>query len=107
MIYELRIYRCMPARKGDLLARFRNHTMGFFKRHGIEVVGFWDTLVGETDELIYMTRYGSWEEREKKWGALQADPDWERVRAKSEERGWLVEHIRTSLLAATDFSPQI
>jgi len=25
-----------------------------------------DTVVGETDELIYITRYASWEERVKK-----------------------------------------
>ena len=107
MVYELRVYRCMPGRKADLLARFREHTMGFFRKHGIQVIGFWNTVVGDQDDLIYITRYESWAERERKWGALQADPDWQRVRAKSEEGGWLVEHIRTSLLAATDFSPQI
>lgn len=105
VIYELRVYRCMPGRKADVLARFRDHTMGFFRRHGIQVVGFWDTLVGDQDELVYITRYESWEDREKKWGAFQADPEWQRVRERSHERGWLVEHIRTALLTATDFSP--
>jgi hypothetical protein len=107
MIYELRVYRCMPGRKADVLARFRDHTMGFFRRHGIQVVGFWDTLVGDQDELVYITRYESWEDREKKWGAFQADPEWQRVRERSQERGVLVEHIRTALLTATDFSPRV
>jgi hypothetical protein len=88
MIYELRVYRCMPGRKGEVLA-------------------FWDTLVGDQDELVYITRYESWEDREKKWGAFQADPEWQRVRDRSQERGWLVEHIRTALLTATDFSPRV
>jgi hypothetical protein len=107
MVYELRIYRCMPNRKGDVLARFRNHTMGFFKRHGIEVVGFWDTVVGEVDELIYITKFASWEEREKRWGAFQSDPEWQKARQQSHAQGLIVEHIRTSLLAATDFSPPV
>lgn len=107
MVYELRVYRCMPGRKGDVLARFRDHTMGFFRKHGIEVVGFWDILVGETDELVYITRYASWEERTKKWGAFQADPDWQRAREQSHARGVIVESIRTALLAATDFSPRV
>jgi hypothetical protein len=107
MIYELRVYRCMPGRKADVLARFRDHTMGFFRRHGIQVVGFWDTLVGDQDELVYITRYESWEDREKKWGAFQADPEWQRVRERSQERGSLVEHIRTALMTATDFSPRV
>ncbi len=106
MVYELRIYRCMPGRKGDLLARFRDHTMGFFRKHGIEVVGFWETLIGELDDLVYMLRFTSWEEREKKWGAFQSDPDWQRAREQSHARGMLVEHIRTSLLAPTDFAPR-
>ncbi len=107
MIYELRVYRCMPGRKADLLARFRDHTMGFFRKHGIHVVGFWETLVGEQEDLTYILRYPSWEDREKRWGAFQADPEWHRARNKSQEHGPLVEHIRTSLLAAADFSPQI
>lgn len=106
MVYELRIYRCMPGRKGDVLARFRNHTMGFFRRHGIEVVGFWETVVGDLDDLVYMLRYPSWEEREKKWSAFQADPEWHKAREQSHARGVIVEHIRTALLAATDFSPK-
>ena len=107
MVYELRIYKCMPGRKGDVLARFRNHTMGLFKKHGIEVVGFWDTLVGESDDLIYITKYSSWEEREKRWNAFQADPEWRKPWQQSNAQGFIVEHVRTSLLAATDFSPPV
>jgi hypothetical protein len=31
MIYELRIYRCMPGRLPALLARFQNHTLGIWE----------------------------------------------------------------------------
>ena len=107
MVYELRIYHCMPGRKADVLARFRDHTMSLFKKHGIDVVGFWDTVVGNVDDLVYITRYTSWEERERKWGAFLADPDWQRAREQSHARGVIVESIRTSLLATTDFSPRV
>lgn len=107
MVYELRVYRCMPGRKGDVLARFRNTTMRMFKKHGIHVVGFWETIVGEVDELVYMTRYENWEDREKRWGAFQADPEWHAARTKSHEHGFIVESIRTALLQATDFSPAV
>jgi len=43
--------------------------MWLFKKYGIKVVGFWDTLVGETDELLYITKTPSRDEREKRWGA--------------------------------------
>ena len=107
MIYELRVYRCMPGRKAEVLARFRDHTMKFFSKHGIHVVGFWDTVVGDQDELLYITRYASFEDREQRWGAFQADPEWRRIRDTTHEHGWLVQHIRTTLLTATDFSPSV
>jgi hypothetical protein len=107
MVYELRVYRCMPGRKADVLARFRDHTMRFFTKHGIHVVGFWETVVGETDELVYITRYDSWAERDRCWGVFQSDPEWQAVRTKSHEHGFIVESIRTALLQATDFSPAV
>jgi hypothetical protein len=107
MVYELRVYKCMPGRKADVLARFRNHTMRLFAKHGVQVVGFWDTLVGEIDELVYITKFSSWEDRERRWGAFQADPEWQKAREQSHAQGVIVEHIRTTLLAATDFSPAV
>ena len=107
MVYELRVYKCMPGRKADVLARFRTHTMRLFAKHGVQVVGFWDTLVGEIDELVYITKFPSWEERERRWGAFQADPEWQQAREQSHAQGFIVEHIRTTLLAATDFSPAV
>ena len=41
MIYELRIYRTLPGRLPNLLARFRNHTLRIWERHGIRQAGFW------------------------------------------------------------------
>ena len=35
MIYELRIYDTVPGRLPDLNARFANHTLGLFAKHGI------------------------------------------------------------------------
>ncbi len=106
MLYELRVYRCAPGRKADVLARFRNHTMALFQKHGIHVVGFWETLVGEVDELVYITRYESWDDRMKQWAAFQADPAWQKARDESHARGFIVDGIRTTLLQATDFSPK-
>ena len=107
MLYELRIYRCMPGRKADVLARFRNHTMGFFRRHGIQCIGFWETVVGELDELVYILKWASGEDRDKKWTAFQADPDRARVMEESHRNGVIVEHARSAMLQATDFSPPV
>jgi hypothetical protein len=55
MLYELRTYHAMPGRLPDLNRRFAEITMDFFKKHNIQVVGFWtNELGGSSDQLIYM-----------------------------------------------------
>ena len=46
MIVEMRIYHCAPGRLPALNDRFENITLGFFKKYGIEPIGFWTTLAG-------------------------------------------------------------
>ena len=42
MIYEQRLYRAMPGRLPNLLARFQNHTLDLWERHGIRQAGILD-----------------------------------------------------------------
>src|SRR5438132_138660 len=73
MIYELRIYRCVPGRKPALLSRFENETLRIWEKHGIRQVGFWTTLIGKSSqEITYMLAWDSMAEREKRWGAFLA-----------------------------------
>jgi NIPSNAP len=44
MIVEMRIYHCAPGRLPALNDRFSNITLDFFKKYGIEPMGFWTTL---------------------------------------------------------------
>jgi NIPSNAP len=68
MIYELRIYRCVPGRMAALLSRFE--TLRIWKKHGIRQAGLWTTLIGKsTQEITYMLAWRSIAEREK-LGAL-------------------------------------
>jgi hypothetical protein len=105
MIYELRVYRAVSGKMPQLLARFRNHTVGIWEKHGIRPLGFWTTLVGESNnELTYMLRWESWEDRETRWTAFLNDPAWHRARDDSERDGPLVANIANQMLAPTDFS---
>ena len=47
MMYELRSYEVVPGRMPALHARFQTHTLGFFAKHGIRVVGFWEAMARE------------------------------------------------------------
>lgn len=105
MIYELRIYRTLPGRLPNLLARFQNHTLRIWERHGIRQAGFWTTLVGNSStDLTYLLAWQSLAEREDKWPAFVADPEWLKVRAESEKDGQIVATISNQFLTPTAFS---
>ena len=106
MIYELRVYRAMPGRLPQVLARFREHTTGIWDRLGIQHVGFWTTMVGhsESNALTYLIAWESLADRESKWGAFLKDPEWLRVQAESEQDGPINANIDSQLLTPTDFS---
>jgi hypothetical protein len=66
MIYELRIYRCVPGRQSALLSRFKNGTLRIWERHGIRQAAFWTTLIGKSSqEITYMLAWNSLAECEK------------------------------------------
>src|ERR1700761_1486643 len=105
MIYELRVYRCVPGRLPNLLQRFETVTLGIWARHGIRQAGFWTTLIGESSqELTYMLAWEGMAEREQKWTAFQSDPEWIAKRAESEKDGQIVANIVSQFLAPTAFS---
>jgi hypothetical protein len=105
MIYELRIYRCVPGRQSALLSRFKNETLRIWEKHGIRQAGFWTTLIGKSNqEITYMLVWDSLAEREKRWSAFLADSEWAAVVAKTEKDGQLVENINSQLLTPTTFS---
>jgi NIPSNAP len=105
MIYELRVYHCVPGRLPALLKRFETITLGLWEKHGIKQAGFWTVLVGESNQdLHYLVQWESMAEREKKWNAFQADPEWHAKRAETERDGPIVASISNSFLQPTSFS---
>ena len=106
--FELRTYVAAPGKLEELHARFRNHTMKLFKKHGMEVVGFWgptDKEKGSENTLVYVLAFPSREARNKAWAEFQADPEWQKARADSEKNGRLTEKVDSVIMMATDYAP--
>jgi hypothetical protein len=109
-VYELRTYTAAPGRLGDVLERFKDHTIGIFSRHGMVTVGFWvpmDAKDGAGDKLVYLLRHPSRDAAVGNWAAFHADPEWQSVSKASEARGKIVVHTESVFLAAADFSPEV
>ena len=105
MIYEMRVYRCVPGRMPALLNRFATITLKLWEKHGIKQAGFFTTVVGESNQdLTYFVAWESLADREKKWAAFQADPEWITKRAETEKDGAIVANIVNQFLQPTAFS---
>lgn len=105
MVYELRIYTCLPGRLPALNKRFESVTLKLWDKHGIRQAGFWTTVLGEdANNLFYLLAWENLAEREKKWGAFQSDPDWIKARAESERDGPILAKVASQILAPTAYS---
>jgi hypothetical protein len=105
MIYELRIYECVPGRLPALNNRFETITLKIWEKHGIRQAGFWTTLIGDNNQaLYYLLQWEDLAERERKWNAFMADPDWLKARAETEKDGANVARVSNQILAPTAYS---
>lgn len=106
MIYEMRVYSCVPGCMPALLQRFETTTLKIWKRIGLRPAGFFTTLVGPNNQdLTYFLAWESLAEREQLWSAFANDPEWVAARAAHQKaHGEVVANIASSFLAPTSFS---
>ena len=106
MIYEYRVYEPHPGKMDALHARFRDHTLKLFEKHGIKNVGYWTAGGDEhSNRLIYLLGFEDTGHWERAWAAFGSDPEWLRVVKESEADGPLVARVFNTLLTPTDYSP--
>jgi hypothetical protein len=108
-IYELRIYHPAPGKLAALDARFRNHTLKLFEKHGMRNVAYWNEQPTQASEgrLVYVLAFPSRQARDESWKAFVEDPEWRSVVAKSEAGGKLLAKIESVFMTMTDYSPPI
>lgn len=106
-VYELRTYTATPGNLDNLHARFRDHTIGIFEKHGMEIVGFWTPTDPELadDTLIYVLEHDSQEAANAAWRAFGQDPEWQAVSEASNANGPILGGVERQYMVATDYSP--
>lgn len=107
-VFELRTYHTHPGKLDALNARFRDHTCRLFRKHGMELVGFWTPQGekdGKDDTLVYILAFPGREAAETSWKAFRADPEWLKAKAESEKDGPIVNKVESVFLNPTDYSP--
>lgn len=105
-VFELRTYTISPGRLDALHARFADHTLALFERHGITNIGYFvpqDAPLAE-NTLIYVVAHDSREAAKASWAAFIADPEWQKAREASISDGPIVDTIESVFMDATDYS---
>ncbi len=109
-VFELRTYTTNEGKLDNLNARFRDHTVALFQKHGIENIGYWtpmDAKKGRDNKLVYLIAHQSVEGRKASFGGFGKDPKWQAVRKASEANGRLLikKGVQSLMMKPTDYSP--
>jgi hypothetical protein len=100
-IYELREYTLAPGMVNTFIDRFANTVVGIFERYKIKVVLFLDPVSGPNNKCLFLLEWNSLAEREERWNAFKADPEWIAAAAASEENGPIVLHNNCTFMRGT------
>lgn len=106
-VFELRMYTATPGNLANLQARFRDHTLRIFEKHGMTNVGYWSPTEPDLSEntLIYLLSHESRDAANASWRAFGQDPEWQEVAEASNANGNILAGVERTWMTATDFSP--
>jgi hypothetical protein len=111
-VFEMRTYNTEAGKLDALHARFKNHTMALFSKHGMSHLAYWvptDQAKGAETKLIYILSHATKEAGLASFTAFRQDPDWIAAKTESEKNGSLTlpqpEGVKSVYMQATDFSP--
>ena len=106
-VFEMRTYTAPDGKLPNLQARFRDHTIRIFNKHGMKSIGYWvpQDAPAKDNTLIYIISHDSREAAKKNWADFQADPEWKKVSAESQVDGRIVSNVVSVFMDATDYSP--
>jgi len=80
--------------------------MPILPKYGFEIVGAWDTLIGDVPETTYILAWPDLNTMQNAWGGLNADEAWARIKKETfEKHGPLVLKTHSQILTPTAYSP--
>jgi len=103
-LFEMRVYYAKPGKLDALNARFRDHTLKLFAKHGMTSLGYFVPVDNKENKLVYFLAFPDRAAHDAAWKAFQADPEWKAAAKESEKDGKLIDHIENAFLSATDYS---
>lgn len=105
-VFELRTYTTLPGRLDALHARFADHTIRLFEKHGMTNIGYFtpqDAPLAD-NTLIYLLAHDSREAADASWAEFLDDPEWKKAAEESQRDGKILEKVERLFLDPTDYS---
>ena len=104
-LFEMRVYYANEGKLDALHARFRDHTMKLFEKHGMTNLGYFVPPGANSErKLVYFLAYPDKTARDASWKGFSNDPVWKKVYADSHKDGVIVARVENAFLTATDYS---
>jgi len=106
-VFDLRVYSVLPGKLDAFRARWRDHAVPIYARHGMQSLGWWVSdkkdAVGN-DQLICLLAGDSLESLHQSIAVFHKDPNWQHVEKETERDGKLRSGVAAFKLTSTDFS---
>ena len=104
-VYELRTYTAIEGRLDALHARFKDHLLGFFQKHGMTNVVYFKPMDAPLSQntMMYLLSHESREAAATSWSAFQNDAEWKKI--SSAGGGAMASKVESVFLVPTDYSP--
>ena len=109
LVYELRTYTTEEGRLPALHARFKDHTIRLFEKHGMKNVLYFTPVDSDgksvDNKLVYLLAHKSQAAAKASFDAFRQDPEWIAARDASEKDGKIVAKLETQFFNLTEYSP--
>jgi hypothetical protein len=103
-LFEMRVYFAAEGKLDALNARFRDHTIKLFEKHGMTNLGYFVPTKNTENKLVYFLAYADRAARDASWKAFGSDPAWKAAQKASELNGKLITKVESAFLTATDYA---
>ncbi len=109
LVYELRTYTTEEGRLPALHARFKDHTIKLFEKHGMKNVLYFTPVDSDgksvDNKLVYLLAHKSQASAKASFDAFRQDPEWIAARDASEKDGKIVAKLESQFFNLTEYSP--
>jgi NIPSNAP len=100
MYVEERMYTLKAGTVPEYLKHYQNEGMAVQLKHLPHMVGYYFTEVGTLNTIVHMWAYESLDERDRRRGAMSADPAWQSYLTKIRP---LIERQETRMMKCAPF----